>query len=145
MLVQIAAWIICLSSALCRGELEATRCSVLVTQLRHGCRRHRYLVQDFAAFLTMWLGLLSNMTALAACSRGLSATMDYISGGRGQLWIQAKVGPLPSILGGSFPDFIALLVTIVPSVLFMLGLEVSKQSGCKDYGLTSRSRVLKIS
>jgi hypothetical protein len=126
MLVLITASVMCLSSALCRSELEVARCSVLATQLRHGRRRRRYLIQDVAAFLTMWLGLLSNMTALAACSRSLSATMDYISGGRGQQWIQAKIGPLPSILGGCFPDLIALSVTIVPSVLFMLGLEVSK-------------------
>jgi hypothetical protein len=74
----------------------------------------------------MWLGLLANMTALAACSRGLSATMDYISGGRSQNWIRAKMGPLPSILGGYPPDFMALAATIVPSVLVMLGLDVSK-------------------
>lgn len=110
-----------LSAGLCRGDLEVARGSVAARR-----RRRRYLTEDFAAFLTMWLGLLSNMTALAACSRGLSATMDYISGGRGQHWIQAKIGPLPGVLGGCFPDFIALSVTIVPSVLFMLGLEVSK-------------------
>ncbi|PNF40898.1 hypothetical protein B7P43_G14988 [Cryptotermes secundus] len=65
------------------------------------------------------------MTALAACSRSLSATMDYISGGRCQQWIQAKIGSLPSVLGGHLPDFMALAVTAVPSVLFMLGLEHS--------------------
>jgi hypothetical protein len=54
--------------------------------------------------------------------------MNYISAGRSQQWIQAKIGPLPGVLGGRIPDFIALSVTIVPSVLFMLGLEVSKQS-----------------
>lgn len=111
--------IIHLSTALCQGELEAARHSVLVKQ-----HRRRYVTEDFPAFLSLWLGLLANMTALAVCSRSLSATMDYISGGRCQQWIQAKIGSLPSILGGHLPDFMALAVTAVPSVLFMLGLEV---------------------
>jgi hypothetical protein len=84
------------------------------------------VTEDFSSFLTLWLGLFANMTALAVCSRSLSATMDYISGGRCQQWIQAKIGSLPAILGKHFPDFMALAVTAVPSVLFMLGLEVRK-------------------
>jgi hypothetical protein len=113
--------IIHLSSALCRGELEATKHSVLMKQHRRRC-----VTEDFSAFLTLWLGLFANMTALAVCSRSLSATMDYISGSRYQQWIQAKIGSLPSILGRHLPDFMALVVTAVPSVLFMLGLEVCK-------------------
>ncbi|KAJ9589552.1 hypothetical protein L9F63_017240 [Diploptera punctata] len=65
------------------------------------------------------------MAALAACSRAMSATMDYIAGWRHQTWIQNKIGPLPSFLGGKPPDIMALVVTVVPSLLFVMGLEHS--------------------
>ncbi|XP_069685855.1 probable cationic amino acid transporter [Periplaneta americana] len=96
-----------LLTALCHGELQAA----------HARKR------DFPSFLSPWLGLLAHVAALAACSRGLSATMDYISGGRGLQW--ARVGPLPALLGGCLPDLLALGIAAVPSLLFMLGLEHS--------------------
>ena len=103
---------------MCRGKLE-------VMQVRILRRRRRYLNEDLSGFLAMWMSLLANMAALAACSRAMSATMDYIAGWRHQTWIQNKIGPLPSLLGGKPPDIMALVVTVVPSLLFVMGLEVS--------------------
>ncbi|XP_066996258.2 cationic amino acid transporter 2 [Anabrus simplex] len=114
--------------SLCHAELDGTTSKLGPGTLRRRSRRRHTCCcssRDAANFVVLWCGLLAYTSAVAVCARGLSAAMDYIAGGRSQHWVQDRLGPLPAVLGGALPDPIALGVTMVPSLLFMLGLEHS--------------------
>ncbi|XP_071446797.1 probable cationic amino acid transporter [Hetaerina americana] len=70
-----------------------------------------------------WASLLGHAAALAAACRALSASMDYITGGRVRKASEEKLGALPDLLGHSSPDVLAVGVATLPTVLFVLGLE----------------------
>ncbi|XP_046391557.1 uncharacterized protein LOC124159691 [Ischnura elegans] len=75
------------------------------------------------ALLCGWASLLGHAAALAAACRALSASMDYITGGRVRKASAEKLGALPDLLGHSSPDVLAVGVAALPTLLFVLGLE----------------------
>ncbi|XP_071525423.1 uncharacterized protein [Panulirus ornatus] len=81
------------------------------------------LVGEFVAYLLGVLNTLFTASTLAAVSKALSATMDYMSGGKVKHFVTSQVGRVPGTLVP--PDFIAAGASLSVAVILALGLEQS--------------------
>ncbi|XP_068244374.1 probable cationic amino acid transporter isoform X1 [Palaemon carinicauda] len=81
------------------------------------------LVGEFVAYLLGILNVLFTASTLAAVCKALSATMDYMSGGKVASFVAHHIGRLP--LTQTLPDFIAFGAALCVAVVLALGLEQS--------------------
>nr|XP_053646214.1 uncharacterized protein LOC128698120 [Cherax quadricarinatus] len=81
------------------------------------------LVGELPAFTLGIINTLFTASTLAAVSKSLSATMDYLSGRKVESFVAAHLGRLP--LYNTTPDFIAAGASLSVAVILAFGLEVS--------------------
>lgn len=106
--------------ALCNGDIETF---ALITKTPRRFRQTRNS-GDFFEFLAVWFDLLTQVAAAATCARVVSATLDYMSGGRTSDWL---FGYQSHSLGEPWPDILGIGIILILNLMFMLGLEVSNQ------------------
>ncbi|KAK8752857.1 hypothetical protein OTU49_007972, partial [Cherax quadricarinatus] len=81
------------------------------------------LVGELPAFTLGIINTLFTASTLAAVSKSLSATMDYLSGRKVESFVAAHLGRLP--LYNTTPDFIAAGASLSVAVILAFGLEYS--------------------
>ncbi|XP_045623849.1 cationic amino acid transporter 4 [Procambarus clarkii] len=81
------------------------------------------LVGELVAFVVGCLNTLFAAATLAAVGKSLSATMDYLSGGKVERFVATHLGRLPG--SQAAPDFIAAGASLSVAVILAFGLEQS--------------------
>jgi len=81
-------------------------------------------VGELPAFLVGWWWICAQSAALAACARSLSSIMDSVTGHHVERLMEATLGTFTPM--GAPLDIIAVGVTIVPTIMCTLGMEVNK-------------------
>ncbi|XP_063846109.1 probable cationic amino acid transporter isoform X1 [Scylla paramamosain] len=113
----LVAAVTSLLTGFCYTELvtSADQCSGQVYTVTY------QLVGEAAAYLVGLFYMLINASALAALTKALSSTMDYLCGGKVERWVGTNLGHLP--VTHEAPDFIAAGACLSVAVILALGLE----------------------
>ncbi|KAH1002862.1 hypothetical protein HUJ04_008897 [Dendroctonus ponderosae] len=72
-------------------------------------------------FLILWLDVLSNLAAAAACARVTSASIDVLTKNH---FRELLLGMEQSVLDERWPDLVGVLVILMATIIRMLGFEV---------------------
>ncbi|XP_072390944.1 solute carrier family 7 member 14 [Diabrotica undecimpunctata] len=114
-----AETVICIFVAAISSILSGL-CSSSTLQPQEQYRKKK--LSDVLEFLILWLDILTDLVAGAACARLASATVDYISKGHFREFL---FGMEQHSLGEPWPDVLGVTIIVVVTILFMLGLEKS--------------------